>query len=66
MALSCGIAKSTATAYIHDVADFSANMASQHNKLPSLQKLPALTSPVEAHNLVPYIDDFIVEKRPDS
>jgi len=66
LALACGIAKSTAITHVHDVADFFASTASPHIKLPGLPELPALATPLDVHNVVLYIDGFIVKiQRPD-
>jgi len=66
VALAYGIAKSTAIAHIHDVAEFFAKTAYQHIELPRLTELPGMLSPLEGYNVVLYIDGFIVKiQRPD-
>lgn len=66
LALAHGIAKSTAVAHLHSVADFFASTAWRHIELPGPAELPALSSQLQACNVVLYIDGFIVKiQRPD-
>jgi len=73
-AMACGVAKSTAIAHIHEVAEFFASSAHQYISLPALAELPMLAKPVNdnsrlqpvGHHVVLYIDGFIVKiQRPD-